>query len=105
MQQAIAVRFPSIIPVNAAGTQDPSGHFVKEWVPEIARLPQKFLHQPWLAPSEVLAAAGITLGETYPQRITGSATLQVRYTACSDTCVWKLGLTQLCDFLGVATEE
>ena len=39
---------------------------MKHYLPEIARLPVKFLHAPWTAPTEVLADAGITLGETYP---------------------------------------
>lgn len=57
--------------------QDPSGQYVKEWVPEIARLPKKYLHQPWQAPAEALEAAGVRLGETYPHRITGNKAMQV----------------------------
>jgi len=45
---------------------DPDGDYVGRYVPEIARLPIKFLHAPWTAPTEVLAGARITLGATYP---------------------------------------
>ena len=45
---------------------DPEGHYVRRWVPELARLPVEFLHKPWEAPMHVLADAGVTLGRTYP---------------------------------------
>ena len=54
-------------PENAS--QDPSGRYTKRYCPELAALPIKHLHRPWLAPPEVLRSAGVELGETYPQRI------------------------------------
>jgi deoxyribodipyrimidine photo-lyase len=45
---------------------DKAGDYVRRWVPEIAALPDKFLHKPWEAPADLLDDAGITLGETYP---------------------------------------
>ncbi len=50
---------------------DPDGAYVRRYVPEIARLPVKFLHAPWTAPTEVLATAGVSLGQTYPLPIVG----------------------------------
>lgn len=46
---------------------DPKGDYVRQWVPEIAALPDKYLHRPWTAPAEVLAEAGIKLGTDYPE--------------------------------------
>ena len=57
--------------------QDPNGAYVKQWVPELAKLPKKYLHQPWLAPPEAQKAAGVDLGVTYPHRITGQTAMQV----------------------------
>ncbi len=46
---------------------DPKGDYVKRWVPELAKLPKKYIHQPWTAPKSVLAEAGVELGKTYPK--------------------------------------
>lgn len=48
---------------------DPKGKYVRRWVPELAELPDKHIHEPWKASASVLQAAGITLGETYPDPI------------------------------------
>ena len=48
---------------------DPKGVYVRRWVPELKDLPDKHLHTPWEAPAEVLAKAGVKLGDTYPRPI------------------------------------
>lgn len=49
--------------------QDSKGDFTRTWVPELAKLPTKHLLAPWDAPQQVLDAAGVELGVTYPNRI------------------------------------
>jgi len=61
--------FRIFAPVLQGQKFDKQGDYVRRWVPEIVKLPNKFLHAPWEAPAEVLAEAGITLGETYPEPI------------------------------------
>ncbi len=56
-------------PQKQGETFDPAGDYVRRWVPEIAKLPDKYLHAPWNAPPDILAHAGITLGKTYPRPI------------------------------------
>ena len=48
---------------------DPTGAYVRRWVPEIAGLPDKHIHKPWAAPDTALAKARIRLGATYPEPI------------------------------------
>ncbi len=45
---------------------DPRGSYVRRWVPELAGLPDKWIHQPWMAPPAVLAQAAVNLGKNYP---------------------------------------
>ena len=54
-------------PVSQGERFDPDGVYVRKWVPELANLPDKYVHAPWEAPAEVLAGAGVTLGGTYPR--------------------------------------
>jgi deoxyribodipyrimidine photo-lyase len=43
---------------------DPDGAYVRRWVPELSRVPSRFIQRPWDAPAKVLADAGATNG--YP---------------------------------------
>ena len=45
---------------------DPERKYLRRWLPELTRLPDRWIHQPWLAPTSVLADAGVVLGKTYP---------------------------------------
>jgi len=45
---------------------DPGGDYVRRYVPELQRLPAKWIHRPFAASQAVLDAAGVRLGETYP---------------------------------------
>jgi deoxyribodipyrimidine photo-lyase len=46
---------------------DKAGDYLRRWLPELAQLPDKFLHEPAEAPQEILKAAGVELGRTYPR--------------------------------------
>jgi deoxyribodipyrimidine photo-lyase len=56
-------------PVLQGEKFDPGGDYVRRWVPELAQLAAAHIHAPWQTPPLELAAAGVRLGETYPQPI------------------------------------
>ena len=53
-------------PVAQGEKFDPQAAYIRRWVPELAALPDRFVHRPWDAPAETCAAAGFTPGGDYP---------------------------------------
>ena len=60
---------------------DPDGDYVRRWVPELARLPDRDLHKPWEAAEAVLTDAGVVLGSTYPKPIVDHRAARARALA------------------------
>ncbi len=60
---------------------DPQGEYVKHWLPELAKLPAKWIHRPWKAPSDVLRSADVQLGQNYPEPIVDHAVARQRALA------------------------
>jgi len=56
-------------PVLQGEKFDPDGAYIRRWVPELARLPASLIHRPWSATPLELGAAGVELGDTYPEPI------------------------------------
>ncbi len=56
-------------PVSQGERFDPEGRYVRTWVPELSRLPDRYIHKPWEADPITLASSDVTLGQTYPERI------------------------------------
>ena len=54
-------------PITQGKKFDPQGAYIKKFVPELKRLPLKYLFNPNSAPKSVLHEAGIILGKTYPK--------------------------------------
>jgi deoxyribodipyrimidine photo-lyase len=65
-------------PVLQGARFDPCGDYVRRWVPELARLPDKYLQRPWEAPAAVLFQAGLRLGEDYPLPLVNLAASRAR---------------------------
>lgn len=59
--------FRIFAPVLQGEKFDAEGAYVRTWVPELKELSARWIHHPWDAPEEVLAAAGVELGRNYPQ--------------------------------------
>jgi deoxyribodipyrimidine photo-lyase len=56
-------------PITQGKKFDAEGDYVRKWVPEIAKLPNKFIHEPWEAPEGILEYAGVQFGKDYPKPI------------------------------------
>jgi deoxyribodipyrimidine photo-lyase len=68
-------------PVIQGERFDPDGAYVRRWVPELAKLPNTWIHQPWKAPAKSLLEAGIELGKNYPLPVIDHATARKRALA------------------------
>ncbi|MFN4117447.1 cryptochrome/photolyase family protein [Acidovorax sp.] len=56
-------------PVSQSEKFDPEGKFIRRYLPQLARLPDKALHAPWLARPLDLQEAGVHLGRDYPHPV------------------------------------
>ena len=56
-------------PITQSEKFDKQGDYIRRYVPELANMPEKYIHAPWLAPAEVLAVAGVEVGHNYPAPI------------------------------------
>lgn len=72
-------------PVTQGEKFDPEGEYVRRWVPELAALPNEYIHHPWEAPPLVLAAAGVELGKSYPHPIVDHKAARARALAALET--------------------
>ena len=56
-------------PITQGIKFDADGDYIRRYLPELANLPDAYLCKPWEAPSDILANAGVRLGETYPEPV------------------------------------
>lgn len=56
-------------PVTQGERFDKTGDYVRQFVPELKNMPDKYIHKPWEAGPLILKAAGVELGKDYPHPI------------------------------------
>jgi deoxyribodipyrimidine photo-lyase len=56
-------------PVLQGKKHDPAGVYVRRWLPELARVPDRFVHEPWKMPRDAQREAGCIIGQDYPAPI------------------------------------
>ena len=68
-------------PIIQARRFDPSGSFIRTWVPELAAVPDEWIHAPWEAGPLELLGHGVELGRDYPHPIVDHAMARRRAIA------------------------
>jgi deoxyribodipyrimidine photo-lyase len=53
-------------PIKQGQDHDPQGQFLRQWLPELVRVPVVHLHEPWTMPLSTQTSAGCVLGVDYP---------------------------------------
>ena len=54
-------------PVRQGELCDPDGDYVRKWIPELSRLPSRYIHSPWQASTSLLKECRVKLSENYPE--------------------------------------
>jgi deoxyribodipyrimidine photo-lyase len=68
-------------PVTQGEKFDPEGNFVRRWVPELEKMPARYIHNPSEAPDAVLRAAGVGLDQSYPRPVVDHRFARERFLA------------------------
>ncbi|MCB8929032.1 MAG: deoxyribodipyrimidine photo-lyase [Ardenticatenaceae bacterium] len=56
-------------PISQSKKFDPTGAYIRRWVPELADVPNDYIHEPWEMPPMVQKSANCQIGSDYPMRI------------------------------------
>lgn len=54
-------------PVLQSQKFDAEGEYLRQYCPELAQLPSRYIHAPWEAPAQILKDANVHLGDNYPK--------------------------------------
>lgn len=68
-------------PSTQAQRFDPEAKFIRRYVPELAALPNHYIHQPWTWPAAEQQRAGWRLGQDYPAPIVDHALMRTQALA------------------------
>jgi len=61
-------------PIAFQKKNDPTGAYIRKYIPELRALPAKYIYEPWTAPANVQSNAGVIIGRDYPKPIVDHAT-------------------------------
>ena len=56
-------------PVSQGLKHDPRGAYIRRWLPELAAVPDEYVHQPWRMPVAEQRSCGVIIGVDYPAPI------------------------------------
>jgi deoxyribodipyrimidine photo-lyase len=53
-------------PVTQSERFDPQGRFIRKYLPELAQVPERFIHAPWRMSPQEQQSCGVVIGRDYP---------------------------------------
>lgn len=53
-------------PISFGKKTDPNGDYIRKYIPKLAKFPNKYIYEPWLAPLNVQIEAKCRIGVDYP---------------------------------------
>jgi deoxyribodipyrimidine photo-lyase len=56
-------------PISQSQKHDPEGEFIRRWLPQLERVPNRHIHQPWMMSKAEQAEYGCLIGSDYPAPI------------------------------------
>jgi len=65
-------------PVTQSERFDPGGKFIRRYLPELARVPDRYIHAPWTMGAADQRAADVTIGVDYPPPLVDHAVARQR---------------------------
>jgi deoxyribodipyrimidine photo-lyase len=68
-------------PVTQSEKFDAEGRFIRRYVPELADIPNKFIHAPWKMSTAEQATCGVSIGRDYPAPVVDHAVARTRTLA------------------------
>lgn len=54
-------------PIKQAQDHDPEGVFVRRWLPNLRKVPDAWLFEPWRMPADLQARCGVYVGREIPE--------------------------------------
>jgi deoxyribodipyrimidine photo-lyase len=60
-------------PVTQSRKVDPFGAYIHTWLPELAAVPDAYIHEPWKMPADLQVSLGMRIGRDYPPPIVDHA--------------------------------
>merc|ERR1719411_1451306 len=58
--------------LRAEQKNDPTGAYIRRWVPELRDVEDKYIHTPWEMSPEEMTASGCIIGTDYPASLVGA---------------------------------
>ncbi len=65
-------------PTSQGNKFDPQGAYVRQYIPELAAVPERFIHEPWKMPADLQRQCGVVVGRDYPAPVVDHAVQRQR---------------------------